>query len=207
KKINKRLEHEVGERTSQIERDKLLLERQALRLEEQERQKAVFFTNVSHDLRTPLTLIDGPLEHILHKSTDPEILNLAQLGLQNAKLTLRLIDQLMALGRQEQFNDQAHLGNMDMGVFIKGLVLSFESLAQKRQIRLLFSMDQSSLMMNCDPEIMEKVMYNLLSNAFKFTEHGGQVQVEIGLDGHIFFILVKDSGRGISKKDLPFIFN
>ena len=107
KRTNVRLEREVRERTLKIEQDKLLLAKQAEKLERQEKQKTLFYSNISHDLRTPLTMIEGPLEMIINKTGDREIRQLAQWGLQNSRLTLKLIKQLVDLGRQEHVENIA----------------------------------------------------------------------------------------------------
>lgn len=207
KKINTRLEEEVRERTLKIESDKILLEKQAKKLEEQERHKAAFYANISHDLRTPMTLIKGPFEHILQRSEDHEISNLAQMGIQHTEITLKLIDQLIELSKKEQLEEQVAFKTLDLAAYLKGLTLSFESLAETQQIGLSFWSDPEKILIESDPDLLEKIIYNLLSNAFKYTPNGGYIEVGIKLEGNRCGIIVKDSGIGISQKDLPFIFD
>lgn len=207
KKLNLKLEEEVKERTLKIESGKILLEKQAKKLEEQERQKAAFYANISHDLRTPMTLIKGPFEHILKRSEDHEISNLAQMGIQHTEITLKLIDQLIELSRKEQLEEQVAFKTLDLAAYVKGLTLSFESLAETQHINLSFRSDPEKILIESDPDLLEKIVYNLLSNAFKYTSVGGNIEVRIKLEGDTCGIQVKDSGIGISQRDLPFIFD
>ena len=196
-----------------IEQDKFLLDERAEKLEQQNKQKALFYSDLSHDLRTSLTMIEGPLELIIDKTQDREITQLAICGLKNSRLALKLTKQLIDLGRQEHMGKQEHIEYfvkwelMDVVAFVEGMTLSFENTARRQDIVLSFSSTENTLSMDCDADKLEKIIYNLLSNAIKFTPPGGTIKVGIRLTNDICSILVSDNGTGISERDQRHIFN
>jgi signal transduction histidine kinase/DNA-binding response OmpR family regulator len=180
----------------------------ALKLEEVDKMKSNFYANISHEFRTPLMLILGPAEKLLSKLKDED--GQKQIGLikGNAKRLLNLINQLLDLSRLEagRLKLNASLGNISQ--FVKGLTMEFESIAEQRDISLKIIMEKDDIEAYFDREKMEKIITNLLSNAFKFTPAGGRITVlmkETILNQ--VEIIVRDSGIGIPKSELPKIFD
>jgi diguanylate cyclase (GGDEF)-like protein len=179
------------------------------RVQEQDRQKTLFFQNISHELRTPLTIIAGPLEDLL--ADDAGSLGRANRGklelvARNAGRLRRLIDQLLDLARI----DAGHLGlrpaRADMARHLTGIVQSFAGFAERKGIRLSFHPNPGPGMDVYDPEIVEKVVSNLLSNACKHTPAGGEVSVSLSRLPGQTLITVTDSGVGIPAGEQERIF-
>ncbi|KAA3619991.1 MAG: hybrid sensor histidine kinase/response regulator [Calditrichaeota bacterium] len=201
------LENLIDERTA-------VIREQSEKLQELARMRSQFFANISHEFRTPLTLILGPLEDMLDRakaSSDKKNLGLMQ---RHARRVLQLINQLLDLSRLESGKLKLKASRGDLAAFIKGIVMSFASLAEQKKINLRYLLsekDASELAQQTlffDRDQIEKVFYNLLSNAFKFTFEGGTVQVEIVMSqgGNFVEIKVKDSGIGIRSDRLASIF-
>jgi signal transduction histidine kinase/DNA-binding response OmpR family regulator len=165
--------------------------------------KTKFFTNVSHEFRTPLSLILSPLVRIIKSTHDPEQKKQIMLVQRNAKRLLNLVNQLLDFRKMEmrEFKLQPTEGNIIW--FIRDLVLSFGDISELKNINLSFTANVDDLVTHFDKDKMEKIVFNLLSNAFKYTHAGGSIQVSInytvsesGVDGN-FQLIVKDSGIGI----------
>ncbi|MBD3288169.1 response regulator, partial [candidate division KSB1 bacterium] len=204
----KRLERIVDERTQ-------VIREQAEKLRVLDRAKSRFFANISHEFRTPLSLIMGPLEDMLSKSkTSSDHKNL-ELMHRNANRILQLINQLLDLSRLESGKLKLQVSRGDFEAFLKGIVMSFASLAEQKQIDLQCiiqeNQDTPSQLRNAlfDRDVIEKIFYNLLSNAFKFTSEGGCVHVTISNHQQSGFveIHVKDNGIGIEADQLENIFD
>lgn len=203
----KQLENLVAERTS-------VIREQAEKLQELANMKSRFFANISHEFRTPLTLILGPLEDMLARSqnsSDKKNLGLMQ---RNARRVLQLINQLLDLSRLESGKLKLQAVRGDFVAFLKGIVMSFASLAEQKQIDLKFSVHDNPQDLAVLQGIyydwgqVEKIFYNLLSNAFKFTSEGDMIQVIMTNSQRTGFveIAVKDSGIGIPADRLDNIF-
>ena len=200
---NRRLEWEVAERTSEVEAQK----QQLLALDE---MKSRFFANVSHEFRTPLTLIAGPLEAGL--PDDPaERRQQEHLMLRSARRLLRLVNQLLDLAKLERGKLALDVRTHDLVPFLRGMVEAFTPLAERRHIALSYRPALHVLPVAFDAEKLEQVIGNLLSNALKFTPEGGKVCVAVRRATHegapAAEIAVKDTGPGIAKKDLERIFD
>ncbi len=169
--------------------------------------KSKFFANVSHEFRTPLTLIIDPLRKLIEKSKEPEDRKLMRVSLKNANRLLRMVNQLLDLSRVESRHMELTLEKKDIVPFLKGLVMSFESLAEIRHTEIVFESPQKPLHLWVDTEKMEVIFSNLLSNAFKFTPSGGKVAVTILEHEHTVEVLVSDTGVGIAADKLPFVFD
>ncbi|MCK6542362.1 response regulator [bacterium] len=190
-----RLERIVEERTH-------LLSVQTQKLEALDAQKSRFFANISHEFRTPLTLIQGPLESMKEKPADEITI---ESMLRNTRRLLRLVNQLLDLSKIEhrQMKLRAYRGNWD---FIKPVVFSFESLADKKKLSLTLDLTPDLPIMYRDRDVIEKILFNLLSNAIKFTNEGG-VSVKVYANEGALTIDVEDTGIGISETDLVLIFD
>lgn len=200
------------------EKHKLMLEHmERVKLEELNQMKLRFFTNVSHEFRTPLTLIIGPLEHIFEKGraiSQEKLQQQYHYMYKNAKYLLRLVNQLLDFRKLDQGSLNLHVGRDNIVNFINETTGPFEFIASKQHIRYRILNSQDAIYTYFDPNVIEKVMYNLLSNAFKFTPPGGEVSVQIleretdvkSISGPYVEIRVKDEGPGISRKKREKIF-
>ena len=150
------------------------------KLKELDSMKSRFFANISHEFRTPLTLILGPLENILKKTTDEETgeeLNLMQ---RQGQRLLKLVNQLLSLSRLDAGKMKLQAREENLTALVKGFVQSFESLARQKNISLSIDIEDSNIPVYVDVEKFDQVISNLLSNAFKFTPEGGRISVQVG---------------------------
>lgn len=185
---------------------------EAQRMHELDMMKIRFFTNISHEFRTPLTLIITPLEKILKQTKDTGQKNQLRLISRNAKRLLHLVNQLLDFRKMEVQEIKLNPVKGDIIHFIKEVVYSFTDIAEKKIID--FSMETSvrSLHTDFDPDKLERVLFNLLSNAFKFTHENGIIKVLLdvknntGKTGCELMIRVKDNGIGIPKEKQKHIF-
>ena len=152
---------------------------QTRKLEEMDKMKSHFFANISHEFRTPLTLISGPVEKILSNHSDEETIKQAEMIKENATRLLGLINQLLDLSKLEAGKMRLKASKSNIVTFIKGLTMSFESEAERKDITLKIKSAKDEIELYFDKEMMTKIMTNLLSNAFKFTGEGGQITVSI----------------------------
>jgi len=171
--------------------------------------KLNFFTNVSHELRTPLTLIMSPSEYLI-QSSDPgsETRQKAELVHKQANKLLDLVNQLMNFRKVETGNVALQLQTLDIIPFITEIFLIFKIKADEQETRYTLSVPDQPVWVNFDPEKLEIVLTNLLSNAFKYTPENGSIEVraEYQADPGRISISVKDSGTGIHEDELSHIF-
>lgn len=183
---------------------------QAHRMHELDVMKIKFFTNVSHEFRTPLTLILTPLEKLLKKSRDPDDTKQFQLIQRNARRLLNLVNQLLDFRKLEVQEVHLNSSEGDIVAFIRDLVYSFADVSEKRHIHLSFNTTVSMLETHFDQDKVEKIIFNLLSNAFKFTSESGKVSVDLAMlednDESFLEIKVVDTGIGIPAEKLDRIF-
>ena len=170
-------------------------------------QKLQFFTNVSHEVRTPLTLILAPLDRLiisLRESPYASDLGLIQ---KNANRLLRVINQILDFRKVEGKQEKLAVREIDLVPFVGEIKSYFDSMASVRAIAYTFtsSIKQCTLWIN--PDLLEKVFVNLLSNAFKFTPEGGSVRIELTEEEDRVFIQVIDTGSGIQPGNLPHLFD
>jgi len=184
---------------------------QADRLQELDRIKARFFANLSHEFRTPLTLMLGPVEDALQGQSGPISARLQlqlQMARRNGKRLKQLINQLLDLSRLEAGRMELEAGMYDMITFSRAIVSSFMSLAETRDIALTFHAESEELIMAFDSDKVEKILTNLLSNAIKFTPRHGKVRLSVDVvDGNQALICVKDTGTGISEVQRTHVFD
>ena len=170
--------------------------------------KLEFFTNVSHEIRTPLTLILGPLEKILQDTQ--ENLNLhKQLSNvnKNAKRLMKLVNELMDFRKIESGKMKLNLVADNIVSFVQEIYLSFQQLAIQKEIAYSFKSAQEDIEVYFDKAQLEKVIFNLLANAFKFVSVvEGKIEVEISLQNDFIFIRIKDNGEGIPDESKPKLF-
>ncbi|MEJ2637299.1 MAG: two-component regulator propeller domain-containing protein [Calditrichia bacterium] len=203
-------------RIGQIEADKL---------KELDRLRTRFFANISHEFRTPLTLILGQIDNVISSNIGTKEKGKLQIAMHNSRRLLELINQLLDLSKLEAGSLQLKAECHNLVSFASGLFYSFESLAGQKKISLHFHTQQSEIAVLFEPDKMEKVFYNLISNAVKFTPAGGNVTMSINLPpapppfsreerltpemrpGAMLEIRVRDSGIGIPADQLPHIFD
>ncbi|APY08792.1 hypothetical protein BWZ20_10985 [Winogradskyella sp. J14-2] len=214
-KLNKatiKLEAEVASRTQQIEKDKQIIELQAKELKALDIAKGRFFANLTHEFRTPLTLIVGPLEQIIDNPPPAAILKRRATGiLNNAKHILGLINQLLDLTKLESKQMPIEAVNADIVSHTNELVGRFQGLAAQNAQQLSFQSKKPRWNINFDIDKWDKITYNLISNALKFTPKNGVIKVVLSpsnIQGKTAVELhVIDSGVGIEEKNKDSIFN
>lgn len=192
-------------RQAEDELQKEKLERE--KIESVNQLKLRFFTNISHDFRTPLSLIISPVETLLDTETDPEKAGNLQIIKQNALRLLRLVNQILDFRKVENQKMKLNPVSEDIVTTLRGICRSFSELAQKKQISLLFESGEERLVMDFDTDKIDKIFVNLISNAIKFTPEEGQVLVSLRRkDTGDVEVMVADTGIGIPDGDLPHIF-
>jgi signal transduction histidine kinase/DNA-binding response OmpR family regulator len=213
----KALQAEIDHQTKEIRQQNARLEEQseelrlnAEQLKELDKLKSNFFINISHEFRTPLSLILGPLEKAIQEKELAKI-RFAELERmhRNASRLQQLINQLLDLAKLESGGMKLNITQSDFLYFLRVVVSSFESLADARNIQFSVDIPTGSYLTFFDVDKLETVLYNLLSNAFKFTPDGGRISltvVPVEID-HFMSISIADSGPGISEPDLKKIFD
>ena len=215
---NKLLEeknNDLAAKNTQIEKQNIKIETQSEELQELDEAKSRFFANISHEFRTPLMLIKGPLSDFINsKSAKPstqELTNL-KMSLRNVDKLKNLIDQLLDLSKLESGKLSLQTVEIDLVSFIKRVIDSFASAGKK--IKITFNADNKNIPLYLDIKKMEVILSNLLSNAYKFTPENEHITISINteenaesLQGSFVTISIADTGPGISKESLPFIFD
>jgi len=215
---------------------------EAEKLKELDSMKSRFFANISHEFRTPLTLILGPLDKHLQKLKDKGLKKDMSIMQRNARRLQKLINQLLDLSKLESGKMKLHAQELDAIPLIRGYVQSFESLAKQKSIELSFQVAAAGaaketaaataaaagkkdlkIPVYADQDKLEKILFNLLSNAFKYTSEGGRIEIEVcswqfavgrtsqvtSHKSHIdsLLISISDTGSGIPPEKLPHIFD
>ncbi|MDC0177998.1 response regulator [Polaribacter sp.] len=166
-----------------------------------------YFTNLSHEFRTPLTLIAGPLERVIEENSDNKYLAIIQ---KNTKRLLSLVDQLITFRQAEQGFIDLNLVKYTLGDFIYPTTEAFENYALEKNINFFYKVTQPNEEIIIDVEKVERIIFNLLSNAFKNTPSQGTISIEAGIHyvekEKIIEISVVDSGKGIPEENLKNIF-
>jgi signal transduction histidine kinase/DNA-binding response OmpR family regulator len=180
--------------------------------EEVARMKSNFFSNISHEFRTPLTLISGPIEQIKASTDDPKIQKELSIMQKNSNRLLSLINQLLDLSRLESGSLLLSVSKSNIISLTRGVTMSFQSLAEMRQITLTTEIEAEFQEAWIDRDKLETILINLLSNAIKFSPDSGEVVVKISDPGKTDKLTwcrfeVANSGEGISKHDLEHIFD
>ncbi|GGB96702.1 sensor histidine kinase [Dyadobacter sediminis] len=205
RKINERLEmqnHEISDQKSQIEQ-------LAQSAEIENEAKLKFFTNISHEFRTPLTLILAPVEDVLasEKIRDPLIKQELSMIKKNTLRLLRLVSQLMDFRKLGSHGMQVRAGEHNLVAFAKEIMAAFERIASKHRIDFQLIAAEAEVMVWFDATMLDKVIFNLLSNAFKFTPDKGRVYLYIRTldNGHVQ-MTVEDNGIGMTEAEVAHVF-
>lgn len=208
-----RQNHMLIQQNEKITRQKAQLIRMSRKVQELTLDKISFFTNITHEFRTPITLIIGPIERALKLSYNPQVIEQLNFVERNSKYLLSLVNQLMDFRKVESGKLEIVKTRGNFLKFIDSLITPFEVFAQERNIVLkrYYRMEMPEILY--DEEAMRKVVTNLLSNAIKFTPNGGTVSLYLSAlfakdcEKETLYICVKDSGSGIPEEDLNRIFN
>ncbi|MFT2009949.1 two-component regulator propeller domain-containing protein [Pontibacter sp. 13R65] len=188
--------------------------REVLQMQELNLIKIRFFTNISHEFRTPLALILAPLEKLLKTTTDPEQQKQFEMMNRNSRRLLNLVNQLLDFRKLEVEGIQLHLSEGNVIKFVETSVQSFMDLAEKKSIRLSFHAPTDAWYASFDMDKLEKILFNLLSNAFKFTDENGKIDVTVAIREEkaasdaikVLEIQVQDTGIGIPKEKQEKVF-
>ena len=170
-------------------------------------QKLQFFTNVSHEVRTPLTLILAPLDRLIVSLRESPYASDLRLIQKNANRLLRVINQILDFRKVEGKQEKLAVREIDLVPFVGEIKSYFDSMASVRAISYTFTSSIKQCTLWIDPDLLERVFFNLLSNAFKFTPEGGSVRIELTEEGDRVFIRVIDTGSGIQPGNLPHLFD
>lgn len=187
RKENVLLEDAVQLRTEQLQKDKMLIEQQAKELQQLDSMKSRFFANISHELRTPITLITGPTELLSEQEEVKKNKNLQKairVIWQNGKKLLNLVEEMLDLARLETQKIQLHEAPIPLFAFSQQLFEAYQLRASNKQIDYHFNYElDPSFILLADPHRLEKIINNLLSNALKFTPKGGAVEMWVKSEG------------------------
>ena len=227
RRLGERLNRQKGllkAQRDQLAEQNIQLKRLSQQVEEATKAKIAFFTNVSHDFRTPLTLISAPLEQIQQKldngeldgagGKDPEATQLLNLALKNVKVLQRLVGQLLDFRKLESGKLELDLKSVDLLQACQTSFGYFKGLAYKKHIKLDFSADEGDYRTMADVPKLERVFFNLMGNAFKFTPENGRIAVSINneqitIDNEVrpcIVLRVADTGPGINVEHIQHIF-
>ncbi len=197
----------------QLQRDLEIEHLESERLSDLDKIKSRFFANISHEFRTPLTLIIGPLAKLLDKTKDKTCVEDLGVIQRNALRLQKLINQLLSLTKLESGNMKLYTKEENLVPIIKGYIQSFSSLADQKEITLSFRSKKKNIKIHIDRDKFEKIMFNLLSNAFKFTDKEGEIKVILNTftypktDAPGIKIKVIDNGSGIAADRIQHVFN
>ncbi len=194
-------------RRIRVRHEYMLRDIESEKLQELDELKTRFFSNISHEFRTPLTLILGPAKQIIEQSGDEIIKEKAKLINRNAKKLSNLANQLLELTRIEAGKMKLELSFQDLIPLMNDLIKSFQSFAESKNISLRLNSNKDSCFVYLDNDKFDKILSNLLSNALKFTPNNGFVSVTIKSSEEIVEIAVTDNGTGIPPEQIERIFD
>ena len=206
---NKRHRREMEERNRTLQQQHDELDELYHKLEEATGSKLTFFTNVSHDLRTPLTLIADPV-HQMAEATNitPQQRTLMQLADKNVKRLNRLINQILDIRKFDNGHLALNLRNADLSLALKEWAMPFADAAARRHIKFYLDVAPGADYVTAiDVEKIERVLFNLLSNAFKFTPANGTITISLQRQDDTITLKVSDTGPGIKSEDMKQVFD
>lgn len=215
------LEQKIHDRTVSLTEAKQSLEEKNKELEAVnnklkilDEQKTAFYTNVSHELRTPLTIINGLTEYLEHHTDKNDIEKWSDSLCTIRKNTNRLtrhVNELLDLAMPDKNKPFPRISYSDLNLFLQELTVSFNSFADKCNIKYQIQISPAIQKAYFDRTILEEAVFNLLSNAFKYTPDGGEICFSAGIESEtsedLFIMTVKDTGIGIAEKEIPYLFD
>ena len=187
------------------EQDRLRLQ-EHIHAEEMADTKLKFFMNISHEIRTPMTLIVTPLLSLIKQDDDPHRRSIYETIRRNAERILGLINQMMDLRKIDKGQMQMHMCETELVSFLGDIYTLFTQQAKSKNVKFLFERDIQDLPVWIDRDNFDKIIVNLLSNAFKFTPPGGQVVLRLSHDNQYAKIAIRDSGPGVPASEMAHIF-
>lgn len=208
----KQLEKEVAQRTHELELQNEQLEVMARHVEEITEEKIAFFTNITHEFRTPVTLINGPIKRALDESNESAVKQQLYIAERNSNYLLSLVNELMDFRKLD--NDKVVLNTQNGNIirFIQNILMPFEVFARERNITITSYFRLNSAYWVYDAEYLRKALVNLVSNAVKFTPDQGKISIYVASlncndRGEQLFIDIQDTGSGIAPEDVERIFD
>ncbi len=180
----------------------------AKELQEVDTLQSDFLANISHDFRSPLTSIKGYVEAMIDGTIPEELFpKYLSIVLDEANRLTKMTNNVLDLSKMENGQIELHPVNFDVNEMIVKLALSLEQRIEEKKINIDFQFIQEKLFVNADLDLIQRVIYNLLDNALKFTEEGDSITVETSVVGRKAYIVVADTGSGISEEALPYVFD
>lgn len=204
------LQNQVRQRTQKISEDKILIQAQANHLRALDHQKTAFFANLTHELRTPISLLLGPLQSVLAENNlSHEQSTLLHIAEKNSRKLLDLVNQVLDLSKLEHGVMPTHSTWLNLYDYMQDLLPAWELKAQSQAITLTYTNTlPPKTDIFVDPEMFEKIIRNLLSNALKFADnHDGQVSIDIGGFADLFYVSVNNNGPAIPPHQINHVFN
>lgn len=196
---------------TKLQHDLKMQEFESHHLREIESMKSRFFANLSHEFRTPLMLIKGPLEQLIHGRIKENRIEYYKMALRNTEKLQHLIDELLELSQLELEKIPLNLEKHNIVILLQSILSTFNPLAEQKNISFSFISSINELIVSLDKDKLEKIINNLLSNAFKFTASGGSVTVRLVVEHNdnksTARIMISDSGIGISEEHQTKIFD
>lgn len=209
------LQEAVEKRTREISEQKRVLEERAMRIQELTVDRLSFFTNLTHEFRTPVTLIMGPVNHALQLTTNPQVREQLNYAERNARYLLTLVNQLMDFRKIESGKMEIVRKLANFPAMVQEVVESFRPSTEPRNISLTYNVHMTTPDVCFDKDAMRKLLNNFLSNACKYTPDGGSINVNVALlppactdtDFSKLYISVSDTGDGIDPADIDKVFD
>lgn len=178
--------------------------KQSLKMSE---NKLNMYANLAHEIRSPMVMIINPIDNLLSTQVDPETIHALTTVKRNTNRIIRMVDQFLDVRRLDKGQMQPNMANVDLISCISNSLSVFSYQAKKQSISLSFVHPFESLIFNIDPNNLDIIIYNLVSNAFKFTPDHGEITVSLNIEKGNVVIKVMDTGTGIDSKDLKKVFN
>ena len=212
KKRQMQLEQLVAQRTHELEVQNHSLEVMAHHVEDMAEEKIRFFTHITHEFRTPVTLIHGPIQQALALTFNEEVKEQLHIAERNVQDLLALVNELMDFRKLDTEKVKLNIRPFDLVSMMEDLLLPFVSFVKHRHITLQAYYHLRGLSVSADPTYLHRVLTNLLANAVKFTPDGGHIRLYaariVDNEGKVqLYLSVSDTGCGIPEKDLPQIFD
>ena len=206
RKKNIALEVVVKERTAEVLQKNLQLENQSEELKVLDKMKTRLYANISHEFRTPLTLINGLSKVLIEENVETQTIKKLESIHHSGNQLLHLVNQMLDLDSFDANRISATYKNADIITFIEKCVSFYKLYADSKEVQLTFTSKIPSLKMDFDDDKIQRILNNILSNAIKFTPKAGAVSVEIEKEGEHLILKIIDNGRGIKPKHIPYVF-
>lgn len=203
------LELRVKERTAELEQARGQLEDTVARLERSDRARSEFFTNVSHELKTPLTLILAPMDDLearLKARNAVEELAPLRMMRNNARSLLRLVNEILDFARLDEGRIPINPEDIEMGTFVEEIADTLKPLADRRGVHLAVQRPRRAVQARMDPKLVRRALGNLVVNAIKYVDPGDRVTVRLAIHRDKVLLEVEDTGPGIPRQEQPRIF-